>query len=78
MAIDITRIIVKHLNGRRPDSIPMCVNWLYEQIGGKRKPEAPQEGRWCGRGWVIHEHEGRFYLECIESASEQRFSLIWL
>jgi hypothetical protein len=78
MAIEITRIITKHLNGRNSQSIPMCVNWLYEQIGGKRKPEAPVEGRWCGRGWVIHEREERFFLECVEEQSERRFSLIWL
>jgi hypothetical protein len=77
MAIEITKIITKHM-ASRPNSMPMCVSWLYEQIGKPRKPEAPQEGVWCGRGWVIHEYNGRFVLECIEPASEQRFSLIWL
>ena len=78
MAIEITKIITKHMAGRAPDYMPLCVSWLYEQIGKPRKPEAPQEGVWCGRGWVINEYNGRFVLECVEPASEQRFSLIWL
>jgi hypothetical protein len=78
MAIEITKIINKQLVGRPEGYMPLCVSWLYEQIGKQRKPEAPQEGVWCGRGWVINNYNGRFVLECVEPQSEQRFSLIWL
>jgi hypothetical protein len=78
MAIEITKIINKHMVGRPVDSMPLCVSWLYDVIGKQRKPEAKLEGAWCGRGWVVYERDTRYILECIEPQSEQRFALIWL
>jgi hypothetical protein len=78
MAIEITKIINKHLAGRPEGTVPLCVSWFLEQTGGPRKPGRPLEGVWCGRGWAIHNHNGRYILDCMETTSEQRFSLIWL
>ena len=78
MAIDITKIIIKQMTNRPIGHIPLCVKWLYEQIGKPRNSNTPNEGVWCGRGWVINNVDGRYVLECVEISSEQRFSLIWL